>query len=96
MSTKYYRVTQDNFMWHKGAILVNNAHGGDGYMPVDGTDIWDMTDNQNEYISDRMIESNPVYFERVYQVNLLSRTLYKLKEEAREVMEKQMIDESTS
>lgn len=31
---KYYRVKQDNFLWHKGAIIKNNEKGSDGgYSP---------------------------------------------------------------
>lgn len=78
---KFYRVIKENPLWHVGAILkVNNGE----CHPVDGTDVWDMTEvNGGEYLSERIVEASPNYFQRVYQVNLLSKIVYKLKEEAR-------------
>ena len=90
MSTKFYRVIKDNFLWEKGAILQNTASGstGQGYQPI--SDIWDTTEhNSTEYISAKIIESNPEWFERVYQINLLSKTVYKLKAEAKEFTNKE-------
>ncbi len=89
MSTKkHYRVKRDNFLWQVGAILENCANNG-SYMPLDKTDIWNVTEyNGGECISSRIIENNPEYFERVYAVNLLTKTVYKLKAEAAELMAK--------
>ncbi len=65
---KYYRVTTDNFLWRKGAILVYDD-GNEGYMPIDGVEIWNTTKfNGGEYISARIVENAPLWFERVYPV----------------------------
>lgn len=85
---KYYRVKQDTFLWHKGAILKDTEKGSNGgYSPE--TDIWDTTEhNGNEYISAPIVENNPDWFERVYPVNLLTKIVYKAKAQAREHFEK--------
>lgn len=82
MSTKYYRVKQDNFMWKEGAVLQST---GGGYTPVE--DIWDATPvNDSEYISDRIIEhpDNAAYFERVYSNDLKGKG-YKTADQMREL-----------
>lgn len=85
--TKFYWVLQDNFLWEKGAIL-QREDGDNGYRPVSG--IWDTTEyNENEYISPRIIENNPTWFERVYEVNLLTKVVYETKEEAKRLLSKQ-------
>ena len=83
---KYYRLKQDTFMWDKGAIIQSN---GDGYRTAD--DIWNRVKLGNEYISEHIIEDdgNADFFERVYPVNLLSKTVYKIKAEAKEMMSKE-------
>lgn len=69
---KTYRALQSNFMWQKGAILKKDS---DGYRPI--SDLWDTTEhNGNEYISDQIIENNPEWFERVYEVSVLGKTKY--------------------
>lgn len=83
MSTKYYRVLKDNFLWHAGAIL-EMTDSERGYSPVDGNAIWDYTEhNGKEWIYPQIIENCPEYFQRVYPINLLKSTIYKAKEEAR-------------
>lgn len=90
MSTKYYRVIQNTFMWGKGAILKECKDSGreGGYEPT--SDIWDTTDfNEGEYISARIIEKSPKYFRRVYKVNLLTKVVYKTKAQAQELLSKE-------
>lgn len=94
MSEKYYRVKQDNFMWEKGAILKRSENLGSkdscyGYEPIN--DLYNAGDNQTEYISGYIIESRPEWFERVYPVNLVTKTVYKLKEEAKELFSKEHV-----
>lgn len=90
--TKYYRVTQDNFLWEKGAILKHSAENDivssrGGYSPEN--DIWDITEhNGTEYISAPIIENNPDWFERVYEVKGVSKVLYKTKSAAKEYLSK--------
>jgi hypothetical protein len=87
MSKKYYRVLKENFLWHVGAIL-EATESANGYTPLDGNSIWDVTDhNGGEYISKRIVENFPEYFERVYAVNLLKSMVFKVKEEARQMLQ---------
>lgn len=91
MSNKYYKVLKDTFLWEKGAILKYDETAGasGGYEPIN--DIWSTEANAeaNEYITAKNIENNPEWFERVYAVNLITKTVYKSKAEARELMEKE-------
>lgn len=81
--TKYYRVKQDNFLWEKGAILKQD---GSGYTPIE--DIWDKTEfNGTEYISTKIIESQPEWFERVYTDNV-EKMVFKTKEQLKELFGK--------
>ena len=65
---KYYRVKQDNFLWQKDAILTNEKDIN-GYMAIE--DIWDTTEfTKTDYVSTKIVENNPKYFERVYNNNL--------------------------
>lgn len=76
---KYYRALQDSFLWHKGAILKND---GDGYRPI--SDLWDTTEhNGEEYITARIVENNPEWFERVYEISVLGKAKYLTREAAR-------------
>ena len=82
---KYYKVLKDNFLWINGAILKENDNKS-GYIPIE--DIYYKLDDIKEYISKKIIEETPEYFQRVYPVNLLTKTIYKLKEEALEIINK--------
>jgi hypothetical protein len=76
-------------MWKQGAILkLDNGCGGcGGYVPI--TDLWDTTDqNEGEYISARIIENNPDWFERVYEMNPGKKAVYLIKEKAQQVASK--------
>lgn len=83
---KFYRVTQDTFLWEKGAILTDEKNSS-GYSPIN--DLWNKLEKQDEYISTQLVEKNPDWFERVYPVDLLTKTVYKLKDAAREHFAKQ-------
>ncbi len=87
MSTKFYRVKQTNFLWDEGAII--KSTDGNGY--TSENEMFDHVDLKSEYISAPIIEApeNAMFFERVYPVNLLSKTVYKLKEEAKELLSKE-------
>lgn len=88
--TKYYKVVKDNFLWVEGAILSNTSANGRGYVPINGTTLWNKTGHSNdEYISSNIIEKCPEYFIEVYPINLLTKTIYKVKEEARALMAKE-------
>jgi hypothetical protein len=89
MSTKYYRVKKDTFMWREGAILqYNQALGSDGgYEATE--DVWDAIKLDGEYISTRIIESeeNSQFFERVYP-DTLKGNIYRTKEQVIELYNK--------
>lgn len=86
---KYYRVTQDNFMWKKGAILTDQSKGQ--YIGIE--DVWDTTPvNEKEYISARIVEhsNNAAYFERVYP-DTLKGSLYRTKDQLVDMYEKAFV-----
>lgn len=91
MSNKYYKVLQDTFLWDKGAIITNDPKIGTngGYRAVDP--IFNKLDDQGEYISANIVEAkeNATFFERVYAVNLITKTVYKLKTQAKEMLNKE-------
>lgn len=87
MSKKFYKVVKENFLWHVGAILELNERQN-GYVPYEGSTVWDVSGlNEDEYISCRVVESSPEYFEQVYPVNLIKNIVFKGKEEARRLLE---------
>lgn len=57
-----YRVLKDNFLWKKDAIL-KKAEKADGYISVDS--LYDMPHTGAEYISSRIIENSPEWFEPI-------------------------------
>lgn len=85
---KYYKVKEDTFMWEKGAIISDEGCSGQ-YRSINP--IWDKLEDQKEWIGDSVIEDkvNAKYFERVYPVNLITKTVYKLKEEAKQLLAKE-------
>lgn len=87
---KYYRVKEDTFMWAKGAIIKHNSSKGSdgGYEHIDS--IFESVPLAGEYISERIIEhpDNAKYFERVYKVDFATKTVYELKDAAKELITK--------
>lgn len=81
---KFYRVIKENFLWEVGAILEMNE-SGKGFKPIE--DIYYKIENCTEYISTYVIENSPEYFERVYKVNLATKVVYELKEEAKKLLQ---------
>ena len=83
MSTKYYRVKTDTFMWDEGAIISSD---GEGYRSID--ELYDHVELKDEYVNDHIVENtaNAAYFERVYKVELGDRTRYLPKAEARKFL----------
>lgn len=87
MSDKYYRVKKDTAGLEAGAIL---KFEGNGYKPI--SDIWntDAVENGHTvYLVGYGVEHAPDWYERVYPINLLSKVVYKLKAEAKELMNKE-------
>ena len=86
--SKYYKVLEDNFMWNKGGIICDEKVEGE-FRSKDP--IFDRTEDQTEYISKGIIEdeNNKDFFTRVYPVNLITKTVYKVKEQAKEMLAKE-------
>jgi hypothetical protein len=82
---KFYKVIKDNFLWEVGAILICKE-GNRGYVPTN--EIWVKNEKSDEYISSGIVENQPEYFKRVYEVNLLTKVVYKTKEQAKELLSK--------
>lgn len=84
---KHYKVIKENFLWEVGAILepTSNCSEYKGYEPID--EVYKKHDG-GEYISKNIVENSPDYFQRVYKVDLLTRTVYETKEKAKELLEK--------
>ena len=82
---KYFKVIKDNFLWEQGTILKQNDEKM-GYVPID--QIYYKIEDCNEYISSKVVEKSPEYFLRVYPVNLLTKIVYKIKQEAMELIKK--------
>lgn len=57
-----YRVLKDNFLWKKDAVLELNHHL-DGYVAVD--DLHTLPNTGCEYISSRIVENSPEWFEPI-------------------------------
>lgn len=86
---KFYRLKKDTPALNAGAILKKGDCDSD-YQPI--SDIWD-TDacesNNRSYFTAYVVEHAADWYERVYPVNLLTKTVYKLKAEAMEAMNKE-------
>jgi hypothetical protein len=86
MSTRYFRAKKDSFLWVAGAII-KKEDDEKGYAPIDDSRVWDVTEvNNGEYITANIIENCPEWFEEVYKINMITRCIYKLKAEAREIL----------
>lgn len=81
---KYFKVIKENFLWEVGCILKPNGSDS-GYAPID--DIYKKHDG-GEYITTEIVENSPDYFQRVYKVDLITSVVYKVKEEAKAILEK--------
>jgi hypothetical protein len=84
---KFYKVIKENFLWEVGAIL-KPASNGRGYDAQDELYAKDEAAS-NEYVSTAVVEGQPEYFQRVYKVNLVTQTVYEVKERAKELLEAQ-------
>ncbi len=84
---KYYKVIKENFLWEVGAILQNNANGGEGFTPID--EIYKKHEKSDEYITANIVEKSPDYFQRVWKVDLLTRVVYETKDKAKELLARQ-------
>lgn len=92
MSKRFYQVQKDTFLWGKGAVLSRNEDGS--YSPIN--EIFNKHEDVNQTISGEIVENSPEFFERVYEVNLLNKVIFKTKELAREFMAKDYTEPTSS
>lgn len=81
---KHYRVIKDHPLWEVGAIL---EKGDDGYNYKPISEIW-TKDLVGEDIQDfaegaSLVENQPEWFERVYEISILGKAKYLSKEAAK-------------
>lgn len=85
---KFYRVKKDLPTWKVGAVLKNEGEKG-GYKSVNDLYDCDCVEGKEYHETSYVVENSPEFFERVYPVSLLSKVVYKVKEEARILFEKE-------
>jgi len=85
---KFYKVIKDHPMWEVGCIISNKTDG-DSYYPVHGDmylkDIKGVTERWHE--GDDLVENQPEWFQRVYEVDVLGKVKYLAKDAARAAYE---------
>lgn len=92
VAKKHYKVLKDNFLWEVGAIIELR---NDKYHALEGVDMWDKVDDvKDQSVHKDIVEKSPTWFEKVYPVNLLTKTVYKAKAEAQEIWNKVYKDEA--
>ena len=80
---RYYVVKKDTPLWSEGAILKPNDDGN-GYVAI--SELWNASDVvKSEYLSKRIIEEQPEWFEQVYEVGILGKAKYLTKVKARDL-----------
>lgn len=90
MKTKFYRAKKDTPTLAAGAVL--KSVDSDTYEVVNDLYVTkESPGGKNQYAAYR-IEDNEEWFERVYEVNLLTKTVYKGLAEARELFAKTMTE----
>ncbi len=87
-SGKFYRVIKDHPLWDVGAIVKKNE-GSEEYQAIDDLFAKEYLEPDSDYTESDTVVEKSGWFERVYPVNLLTKTVYKLKAEAKEMMEKE-------
>lgn len=83
---RFYKVIKETPAWDVGAIIKHD--GSDGYVALN--DLFNKEHTGRGYFeSGTIIENSPEWFERVYPVSLVTKTVYKAKAEAREMFSKE-------
>lgn len=89
MSDKYYKVIKDMPAMQKGGIFVKKE-GSSEYSPLNDLHVQPCLENRGNWTElSAVVENSPEFFTRVYPVNLLTKIVYKSKEEAREIFSKE-------
>lgn len=88
MSKKYYRVLKDTPLWSESAIIVQEQENGQWFSAIE--DYWDTEgseamrkDGDTPYMDSRIVENNPDFYERVYEMTTLGKMVFVTKEEAK-------------
>lgn len=85
--SKYYKVLRETPYWEKGAIIKKDGDNS-GYTPLDDLFLKDIKGLSTEnYVESCVVESQPEWFERVYEVRVLGKARYLAKEHARKAHE---------
>lgn len=84
---KYYKVIKENPLWEVGAIL-SDVDEPRGYMPIE--DVWNKHDILTEYLSSKIVEGSPDFFERVYK-SLADKMVYLTKEQFQKAFDKKFV-----
>lgn len=79
--TKYYRTIKDLPAYSVGAIL-KKEDGESEYRPI--SDVWEKIDGilQSTHTSVRVVEEATDFYERVYDITVLGKVSYVVKEKA--------------
>jgi hypothetical protein len=90
MMSRYYRVIKDHPLWDVGAILELNGNSSEKhYLPI--SDLWnkEIKDvGEGWWEGQALVENQPEWFERVYNVSVLGKAKYLAKDAARAAHEK--------
>lgn len=83
---KFYRAKKDMPAITAGGIVRKN---GSSYETINDLFLTDAVEGDRCTFNAYTVENAPEWWERVYEVNLLSKTVYKLKEQAKEFFAKE-------
>lgn len=88
-STKFYKVLKDTPLWEAGAVIQFCPELGSkgGYVAVE--EIFNKEFTGKEFLGRRIVENSPEWFQKVYKVNLLTKAVYRVREEAKELFNKE-------
>lgn len=86
--TKFYRLKKDHPGLEVGAVLSNEENSKE-YAPINNLFLKTVLEGVPFCEMNTLVENSPEWFERVYPVSLLTKTVYKVKAEARELFTKE-------
>lgn len=81
---KFYRVKKDTPTWKAGAIIKTGLVTTDNYSAI--SDLWDVVENKDDRFiwteDPNIVENSPEWFERVYDISILGKVKYLVKDAA--------------
>lgn len=87
---KYYQVIKDTPAWEVGAIIQQGT-GDESKRYYAISDLWDTpaaTECTNYYEAASVVENAPDYFQRVYEISVLGKAKYLVKDQAKKAHDK--------